>query len=1166
VLRSAAMEFRILGPVEVVDGREAIPLGPEKQRAVLAMLLLDANRAVSVERLIDGLWAETPPERAVKVIHTYVSRLRKVVPAQRLRTQPPGYAIELKPDELDLHRFERLVAAGRRALDDGDPSVAASMLHQALALWRGAPLAEFAAEPFADAERARLEELELRARESRIEADLALGRHLEVVGEIERLVAEHPLKERLYGQLMVALYRSGRQAEALTVYRNGRAFLVDQLGIEPSRELHDLERAILRQDPSLDVAPTSRATSATSIHRERWSELFVGREHEIERLTDALDEALSGHGRLMLVSGEQGIGKTRVATELARVAERRGARTLWGRCYEREGAPPYWPWVQVIRAYLRGHAELCGSSLERPARVVAELVPELREHLPGLEPPPALHDPKQERFRLLDAVASLLAGAAAVRPLAIVLDDLHASDADSLLLLEFVARELADAPLLVVGTYRDVELTRRHRLVETLAELTREGRVERMSLRNLTEAEVAQLIDASVDAPRSDGLARSVHEQTEGNPLFVTEVVRLILGQDGSPRRDPTGSGGAALVPEGVRVVIGRRLDALSADCCESLRIAALVGREFGVEQLRVLTDAGPDELDQVLEEALDAHVLEEIPESRGRFRFTHRLVQEALVTELSTTRRVRAHARIAQALESHYGEIADAHAAELVRHFAEAETVLGSAGVVRYSRSAGEQALLAHAYDEARVHFQRALDAKHGQPMDDEMAWLLFGLSRSELAERERYDLDEPLGRLRLAFAHFAESGDESTAVEIASYPIPYVYGSPGAAELAARALPMVSESSSEAGYLLSTLGWFRGMSDRRSAAEAFERSAAIAKNRNDTTLSRRVLISEAHVDFWHLSYDACLDKAVTAIALARSADDERTEMVALSEVARMTATMGRPVESEQHCARTLALAERFRERYWLVTARVNRLWLAVLQGAWPIARSLGEEALELQPRDARSLSSLAVVAAQLGDLPQAEAYAQRLLGARSLSSAGFAFEDACAAGYLPQIGRIAASESWLDFAEEAAAAVLSSEVVVPLLDLYVRAGRGLAAVQRADPDEARAAYDAMRGQELAAPAFLGLSLDRILGLLSATAGDPDTATTQFENGLAFCRRAGYLPELAWTAADLAQMLRSRAGPGDASRAERLREEASEIATRLGMRPLAFRVASSHP
>ena len=650
------MEFRILGPLEVVDERDHIPLGPEKQRAVLALLLLDANHAVPVERLIDGLWGGGAPKRAVKAIHTYVSRLRRVVPGERLRTRPPGYAIELESDELDLHRFERLLAEGQRALGVGEARTASATLQSALALWRGPPLAEFAGEPFGAAEGGRLEELHLLALETRVEADLALGRHAEVVGELERLVSEHRLRERFWSQLMLALYRSGRQVEALTVYRDGRSFLVDQLGIEPSRALHDLEGAILRQDPSLDLAPEPASKAAVRVRPEREPGPFVGREEELKRLTDALDDAISGHGRLVLVSGEQGIGKTRVAIELARHAEQLGAQVLWGRCYEREGAPPYWPWVQVIRGYVRRFPDLAGAGLARHVAVVAEIVPELREQLPsGDAPPPPLREPKHERFRLLDSIASFLVQAARTRPLAIVVDDLHASDAGSLLLLEFIARELADAQLLVVGTYRDVELTRRHRLVETLAELTREDRVERLSLRGLTEPEVEQLIDAAIDEPLPAGLARSVHEQTEGNPLFVTEVVRLLVEEQGSP---DSGSlavvGETGRVPEGVRVVIGRRLDRLSTTCCEVLRLAALVGREFELRQLRALSDDGSEaELDDALQEALDSHVLEEVPETPHRFRFTHRLVQETLITELSTTRRVRAHARVAETSSS---------------------------------------------------------------------------------------------------------------------------------------------------------------------------------------------------------------------------------------------------------------------------------------------------------------------------------------------------------------------------------------------------------------------------------------------------------------------------------------------------------------------------------
>ncbi|MGZ8696116.1 MAG: AfsR/SARP family transcriptional regulator [Gaiellaceae bacterium] len=242
------MEFRLLGPLEVRAGDGPLPLGGKKQRALLALLLLNANRVVSRERLIDELWGEEPPETAVQSVQVYVSRLRKVVGAGLLVTRNPGYVLEVGADELDLSRFERLLADARRA----DPEKAARLYRAALDLWGGPVLAEFDGEPFARVERRRLEELRMVALEERIEADLALGRHGDLIGELDALISEHPLRERLRGQLILALYRAGRQAEALDAYRAARAAL-DELGIEPSAALRQLERQVLAQDVSIDA-------------------------------------------------------------------------------------------------------------------------------------------------------------------------------------------------------------------------------------------------------------------------------------------------------------------------------------------------------------------------------------------------------------------------------------------------------------------------------------------------------------------------------------------------------------------------------------------------------------------------------------------------------------------------------------------------------------------------------------------------------------------------------------------------------------------------------------------------------------------------------------------------------------------------------------------------
>jgi DNA-binding SARP family transcriptional activator len=253
------VEFRVLGPIEAtVEGRP-VRLPAAKPRALLALLLLNRNRVVSVSRLVDELWGEEPPETATKALQGYVSQLRKSLGADRVVTKPPGYSLRVVDGELDLDRFELLVREGRELLNAGDSKAASKGLEQALELWRGTPFVEFVSEPFARDAGARLEDARLAALEDRVEADLALGRHSRLIPELEELVANEPLRERPRAQLMLALYRSGRQADALELYRRTRETLSEELGIEPSLELQELERKMLQHDPSLERArPAAR--------------------------------------------------------------------------------------------------------------------------------------------------------------------------------------------------------------------------------------------------------------------------------------------------------------------------------------------------------------------------------------------------------------------------------------------------------------------------------------------------------------------------------------------------------------------------------------------------------------------------------------------------------------------------------------------------------------------------------------------------------------------------------------------------------------------------------------------------------------------------------------------------------------------------------------------
>ena len=520
----------------------------------------------------------------------------------------------------------------------------------------------------------------------------------------------------------------------------------------------------------------------------RSDHLFIGRQREITDLKSVLEDALSGQGRMVTLVGEPGIGKTRTAEELAAHAALRGAKVLWGRCYEDIGTPPYWPWVQAIRSYVRERdPEQLRSEMGPGAADIAEIVSEVREKLPDLEEAPPLDDPEQTRFRLFVSIAAFLKGASAAQPMVLMLDDLHWADKPSLRLLEFVAREVSEARLLLVGTYRDVELNRGDPLAQTLGELARQRLFERVLLQGMAKDELSRFLEVATGLTPPPGLVEDVHARTEGNPLFVTEVVRLLV-QEGelTPERlserktvqHGSGQAWTVRIPEGVREVIGRRLDRLSELCNETLTVASVIGREFEMAKLDRLMDPSTssgqdlseDWLLDVLEEALSARIIEELPAAVGRYQFTHSLVQETLVEELSLTRRARLHARIAETLEALYGPEAEANAAELAHHFVQAEPVLGNERLVGYSLIAGEFAMASHGYEEATAHFQRALTAKKSQPMDSETAAALFGLGLAQAATTvETSRAQQAWDHIQRAFEYYVEAGDTAGAVAVA-------------------------------------------------------------------------------------------------------------------------------------------------------------------------------------------------------------------------------------------------------------------------------------------------------------------------------------------------------------------------------------------------------------
>src|SRR5215208_2033588 len=390
------MDYRILGPLLVTRDAAPVPLGPRRNAVLLALFLLHANEAVSSDRLVDELWGDRLPAHPRKALQLSVLRLRRAVGATVLETRAPGYLLHVRDQELDAWRFERLAAAGRRALGQGEVRRASALLQQALDLWRGPALADVLYEPFALAAAARLEEARLCCLEDRVDADLALGRHAGLAGELEALTALHGTRERLHGQLMLALYRSGRQADALDSYRRARARLIDELGLEPGPGLRSLETAILTHDPRLTWTPPSPVTASPNLG----GRAFVGRDRELSTLLTRVDDLRRGNGSVVFLHGEPGIGKTWLAEEGAAQAAGRGARVLIGRCWESAGAPAYWPWVQCLRSLLKeldpeAMIAAAGPGAQEISRIVRELGRLL--HRPPRPPPPNADD---ARFRL----------------------------------------------------------------------------------------------------------------------------------------------------------------------------------------------------------------------------------------------------------------------------------------------------------------------------------------------------------------------------------------------------------------------------------------------------------------------------------------------------------------------------------------------------------------------------------------------------------------------------------------------------------------------------------------------------------------------------------------------------------------------------------------------
>jgi DNA-binding SARP family transcriptional activator/tetratricopeptide (TPR) repeat protein len=1166
------MEFRILGSLEVTSDDEVLEVHGAKARALLALFLVHANQVVAQDRLIDDLWEGAPPKSATPTLQTYVSQLRKSLPLASLLTRPAGYVLEVAPGDVDALRFEDAFAEVSRC-EDASADWVGARLGEALAWWRGPALADFEGATWAQPEAARLEALRLAAIERRTDARLTLGEHAALVPELEALVEQHPWREGLWAQLMLALYRSDRQADALRTYGRLRRHLGEELGIEPGKELVGLEEAILFQKPELDWhAPRLESTAGLSLPvpgvlRDAASELFVGREPELETLQRAWKDASAGDRRAVLISGEPGVGKTRLAAELASVVAAEGAGVLYGRCDEDLGIP-YQPWVEALR-HLIVHEppEFLAEHVARHGTPLARLIPELAQRV-GDQQPRQSGEPDTERHLLFGAVVGLLAQVSSENPLLLVLEDLHWADKPSLLVLRHLIASTDPRQLLVVATYRSTDLAAEHPLTDVLAALHRERHVQRVELHGLDDAEVVDLVEAAAGCALDDtgvALAYALHRETDGNPFFTREILRHLAETGLISQRDDGGWTAEvdfrdeAGLPASVREVIGRRVARLGQETEQTLRAAAVIGRDFDLDLLAGITDHSDEHILDLLDGAIRAVVIKEVPQRPGRLSFSHALIEHTLYEDLGPTRRQRLHHRVAAALETLYGDDPGDRLGELAYHWAHASQPANAAKAIEYALRAGDHALAKLAPDDAVAWYGQALELIDRQSRPDELAGC-EALVRLGTAQRQAGDpryRDTLLSAADLA-QRLANPALLVRAALANNRGRPSIVGAVDqervdALEAALRAT--VGTETPERAMLLATLAAELIWGDHERARALSDQALAVARRVHDDPALWEVL-ERRPLTIWSPATLAELTaNAHEQLEVAERLGDRHFRLGAALNLVLAATCRGDLVEVDKNLEVIIRLAAEAGFVRARGSAATHLSWRQFLAGRLDEAEQAAGKALQIA-NESGDPNGFPAYAAQIYAIRRAQGRLDeviKLVEQTVAENPGLPVYRAVLAEGLCEVDRLddarvvfepLAANGFTDFRFDnlwLSALTLSVDTAASLE--YRTAARLLAELLAPWRDQLD--YNLVT---------CGGSVARPLGLALATAGRLDEADEAFAQAAAVHERIHAPIALARTQVDWARVLAGRAQPGDADQARALLDPALSTATNLGL------------
>lgn len=1165
--------IRLCGQLEVeLEGRGvAGDLRGRQARLVVAYLVTRRQRPVARSELITLLWPDRAPKDPQGDLRPVLSGVRRALGPGVLQGREHLRLDLPEPAWVDTELAAAAVENARVAAGRNDWRAAREHALTALELLQSSFLSGDEAE-WLDSRRRELEELQLESLEWTARGALAAGGTENGAAQraARELIARAPFRETGHRLLMELLAAGGDVAEALRVYDRLRVRLRDELGTAPAPELQALHQRLLRGELETPADRPPQAPMPASLRRSASRGTFVGREAHLERLEELWEATVQGRPEPVLLAGEPGIGKTRLAAEFAAVIHARGATVLYGHCDE-DALGRYQPFVEALGEWVSATApEVLSARAGALAPELAALVPELARRLRDVRAPQRA-DPELERYRLLDAVRELVGMIAGAAPLLLVLDDLHWADQGTLRMLRYLLRAPGSMPVMILATYREAEPGPAHALATMLDDLRREQRHARLRLDGLDEREAAALVESRAGQPPAGELLRAIHEETSGNPFFIEAVVQDLTERD-RLRSDaepfvPALAVDEIGIPEGVKEVIRRRLAHLGDGAVRALRIASVVGRDFELRVLEQVAGETGDELAEVLEDAVTARLVEELAGEPGRFRFYHALVRAALYDDLTAARRARLHRRVGEALER--DDRGNDRLSALAHHFYEA-TRGGEPPekAIDYSRRAGDSAMRELAYEQAAEQYERALRAlvrtelPNGRLRLDLL--LALGEARASagasLEARSSFkaaaDLGRELGehelvgRAALGFGRIwwqfilRGSTDEEliALLEDALARLPAA-PSPLRAQLLAR--------------LASELYYTRG-GDR--IVSLVEDAVQVARASGDTRALAQALNAKSQCmasgGYGVVAAPERLALAAEALSLSRRCGDNETVLTAHEGRVAAFVDVGDFEAVDREIVSVNRLASDTRVRQYLWYARTWSAMRALMQGRFDDAERLAHEALAIGQE---SIGDAAIVSCS-----------SQVSVVRGLR--GNYHDDAIEQiieTYVPHesVARAAVAMLWaMSGREEEAHAELGRAARLFLSVRYDR-NRVCAGFRLAYTcyllDDAELARDVYRdllphaggwARGAMTSAWCDGPVRLPLGWLASTMSCWAEAEEHFEAALRECARVGARPALAWAQADYAQTLLRRARAGDRERSIDLLDRALDAAQDLGM------------